>query len=181
MNHGTFGACPCRPITGTRPRPWRPSIRDVRGKPSDRGSAGIIELNWLRRKTRCSHSGRLSGSSQSPILESRPASLRTQRCLGLPPATRGCGEDESCSRPRQRWDGCLAPELAMKSVRSLNASTPSRNPLYLIERDCRPIPFTQEEKRYSSKTRAYPIDATGFTAAEQLQQAWNSSSGKQLR
>jgi hypothetical protein len=34
---------------------------------------------------------------------------------------------------------------------------------------------------YFSKTAAYPIDATGFTAAEQLQQAWNSSSGKQLR
>jgi hypothetical protein len=48
----------------------------VRGKPSDRGSAGIIELNWLRRKTRCSHSGRLSGSSQSPILESQIAMFR---------------------------------------------------------------------------------------------------------
>ena len=34
----------------------------------------------------------------------------------------------------------------------MNASTPSRNPLYLIERDCRPIHFTQEEKRYFSKT-----------------------------
>src|ERR1035441_10075642 len=45
-----------------------------------------------------------------------------------------------------------SPRTCHESVRSLNASTPSRNPLYLIERDCRPIPFTQEEKRYFSKT-----------------------------
>jgi hypothetical protein len=38
-----------------------------------------------------------------------------------------------------------SPRTCHESVRSLNTSTPSRNPLYLIERDCRPIPFTQEE------------------------------------
>jgi hypothetical protein len=39
MSRETFGACPCRPITGTRPRSCRPSIRDVlscvpRGSPA---------------------------------------------------------------------------------------------------------------------------------------------------
>src|ERR1035438_6757163 len=29
MSHKTSGACPCRPITGTRPRSWKPGVRDV--------------------------------------------------------------------------------------------------------------------------------------------------------
>src|ERR1035437_3475492 len=45
-----------------------------------------------------------------------------------------------------------SPKTCHEPVRSLNASTPPRNPLYLIERDCPPIPFTQEEKMYFSKT-----------------------------
>ncbi len=72
MSRETSGACLCRPTTGTRPRSWKPGVRDVLLRATG-GTAGLLGGSIAAAAVPLVHKGR----------EQTAATTKVLCCLGL--------------------------------------------------------------------------------------------------
>ena len=126
----------CNPCRAEDLRPCRTeSLRSCRfARFPDEGAKNIIEVYWLRSKTRCSRCFRSSESCPPQVPGLRPASRHTRRCLDLRRPATVCQEDRPWSRlhcygsdctpnrPDVHWVDCRIGALPSHGARERSTS-----------------------------------------------------------